>query len=492
MTTSPANNKALSVSQLVNNSRQVLESHIGSVLVEGEISNFHRHGASGHWYFTLKDQGAQIRCAMFRAANQRVRIAPENGLKVRIRGKVSLYVARGEYQLVADNMQDAGLGDLQAAFEALKKRLQEAGLFAQEHKQNLPEHPRHVAIITSDTGAAIADMLSVFARRSPITKITLIPVPVQGDGAAQKIANAVMQANKYHQSGGALDAIILGRGGGSLEDLWAFNEEVLAQAIFASQLPTVSAVGHETDFSIADLVADVRAPTPSAAAELLSADQFTWLEQLTAIETQFVRFMSQRLQAEQQHLHHLGRRLQSPERIIEQASQRCDEIERRLQRAVSQSIHQAAMKLTGLRAQITLHSPKARIEKASERRDALTRRLHLTMSRQLTDSTATLAHRQQQLRKLSPAAKVSQLQQRSTQIQYRLIQQMKHSLAKASDRLQHNAQLLNSLSPLNTLERGYAIVSDDKGRVVTDASQCSAGDTVVAKLGKGELDCVVQ
>ncbi len=492
MITSSVDNKVLSVSQLVNNSRRALETHIGRVLVEGEISNLHCHGASGHWYFTLKDQGAQLRCAMFRSANQRVRLTPENGLKVRLRGSVSIYVARGDFQMIAESMQDAGLGDLQAAFEALKKRLLAEGLFAAKHKQALPEHPHHVAIITSGTGAAVADMLSVFARRSPATRITLIPVPVQGAGAAQKIADAIARANAYHQQGGELDAIITGRGGGSLEDLWAFNEEVVARAIFASDLPVVSAVGHETDFSISDLVADVRAPTPSAAAELLSTDRETRLEQLAAIEAQFVRFIAQRLQAEQNHLHHLRRRLQNPQRLIEQTSQRCDELERRLQRAVAQSLHQAAMKLTHLRAQIGANSPWTRLEKANERCDALEHRLHDVMSRRLSEHKTTLAHRQQQLQQLSPAPRISQLQLRTRQVQHGLKQQIKQALTDAAAKLHGQVQLLNSLSPLNTLERGYAIVTDAQGKVVTDASQCSSGDHVRAQVGRGELACVVE
>ena len=262
-----ASENVLSVTELNRRARQLLEVHLSTVWVRGEISNLSMP-SSGHWYFTLKDDKAQIRCAMFRGNNALLRFKPEHGMQVIARGRVSLYEGRGDYQLIAENLQVDGAGDLQIAFEQLKAKLEAECLFDEDFKQELPTLPKHVGVITSPTGAAIRDILSVFRRRFPAIKISIFPVPVQGVAAAPAIVRALQLANTQHD----IDALILARGGGSLEDLWAFNEEIVARAVFASEIPVVSAVGHETDFTICDFVADVRAPTPSAAAELLSPD----------------------------------------------------------------------------------------------------------------------------------------------------------------------------------------------------------------------------
>ena len=255
-------NTALSVSELNREAKYLLESHFDWVSVEGEIGNF-TAASSGHWYFSLKDADAQVRCAMFRRANNRVKIRPEQGDSVRIRAKVSLYEGRGEFQLICEYLEPAGAGALQLAFEKLKRRLSEEGLFAADSKQAVPHDASHVGVVTSATGAALRDILTVLERRSPHTKVYVFPVAVQGEGAAKQVAAAVTQANQLTKSGVTpLDVLIVGRGGGSLEDLWVFNEEVVARALFSSEVPTVSAVGHEVDFSIADLTADSRAPTP--------------------------------------------------------------------------------------------------------------------------------------------------------------------------------------------------------------------------------------
>ena len=264
---------SLSVSDLNREAKRLLESHFDWVWVEGEIGNF-TAASSGHWYFSLKDADAQVRCAMFRRANSRVKTRPNQGDSVRIQAKVSLYEGRGEFQLICEHLEPAGAGALQLAFERLKKQLADEGLFGADAKRPIPNDAVTVGVITSATGAALQDILTVLERRSPHTRVYVFPVPVQGDGAAEQIADAIHQADHMASSGKLpLDVLIVGRGGGSLEDLWAFNEEVVARAIYAATVPTVSAVGHEIDFSIADLVADARAATPSAAAELISTDQ---------------------------------------------------------------------------------------------------------------------------------------------------------------------------------------------------------------------------
>jgi len=277
--------QVLSVSDLNRYSRELLEAAFPSVWVEGEISNFSAP-SSGHWYFTLKDSDAQVRCAMFRNRNLRARLRPANGDRVLVRGSVSLYTARGEYQLIAEELEAAGAGALQRALELLRQRLAAEGLFAPERKRALPPFPAHLGVITSATGAALHDILTVLRRRYPPLRVSVFPVPVQGEGAGAQIAAAIASANRVAATlDPPLDVLLVGRGGGSLEDLWAFNEEILARAIHASALPVVSAVGHETDFTIADFVADVRAPTPSAAAELLTPDRDTLLRSLAASRT---------------------------------------------------------------------------------------------------------------------------------------------------------------------------------------------------------------
>ena len=295
MNTDAYTRTALSVSELNREAKVLLEGHFDRVTVEGEIGNF-TAASSGHWYFSLKDADAQVRCAMFRGANGRVKVRPSQGDSVRIRAKVSLYEGRGEFQLICEHLEPAGAGALQLAFERLKKQLSEEGLFSPTAKQPVPNDAAHVGVVTSATGAALQDVLTVLARRSPHTRIYVFPVPVQGEGAAEQIAAAIAQADRLTQSGALpLDVVIVGRGGGSLEDLWAFNEEAVARALYAATVPTVSAVGHEIDFSIADLVADTRAATPSAAAELVSTDQNEVAQHLDMLTVDLSRSMSRRL-----------------------------------------------------------------------------------------------------------------------------------------------------------------------------------------------------
>ena len=391
----------LSVSQLNRQARTLLESHFDFVWVEGEISNF-AAPSSGHWYFSLKDGAAQVRCAMFRNRNQRVKLKPKNGDAIRLRCRVSLYEGRGEFQLIVEHLEPVGAGALQAAFELLKTRLATEGLFDADRKQALPGSIASLGVITSPTGAAIHDILTVLKRRCPAIAVYLMPVAVQGEQAAPEICRAIENANRWQREGKvSLDALIVGRGGGSLEDLWAFNEETVARAIAASDLPIVSAVGHEIDFTIADMVADQRAATPSAAAELLSPDQREWQNQLQAMEQKLQQLMQRKLADCARELEHLRRRLRHPGHQLREQSQRLDDLEQRLQAA------------------------------------------------------------------------------------------MQRKLQQAGTRLAHLAQMLDSLSPLSTLQRGYAIVTDASGRVVTDASTVCAGDKVEARLATGRLQLTV-
>lgn len=331
-------NRVLSVSSLNRLARGLLEDCFPAVTVEGEISNLALPG-SGHWYLTLKDDGAQIRCAMFRNRNTSVRFRPANGMQVVVRGKLSIYEGRGDYQLILDSMQDAGAGALQRAFDELKQKLTREGLFDAELKQPLPTHIRHVAVITSPTGAVIRDIISVFRRRFPAMQVTVLPVPVQGQEAAPAIIQALHNVERRQLELG-IDVVLLARGGGSLEDLQAFNEESVARAIHACALPVVSAVGHETDITIADFVADLRAPTPSAAAELLSPDQVQLRMAVQSLQSKLVRQMQTLLNQRSQQLDWLRKRLQHPGRRLQEQSQALTQIQSRLQRAMLRFLEQ--------------------------------------------------------------------------------------------------------------------------------------------------------
>lgn len=322
----------LSVSSLNRLARGLLEDCFPAVSVEGEISNLSVPG-SGHWYFTLKDDSAQIRCAMFRNRNMSVRFKPANGMQVEVRGKLSLYEGRGDYQLILDNMQDAGAGALQRAFEELKHKLAGEGLFDAARKKNLPARCQHVGVITSPTGAVIRDIISVFTRRYPAMHVTVFPVLVQGSDAPAAIIKALQTAQDRQQEL-QLDVLVLARGGGSLEDLQAFNDEAVARAIARCTLPTVSAVGHETDVSIADFVSDVRAPTPSAAAELLSPDQQIIKQLLVSQHQKLVRLILRELEQRHQRLDWLRRQLQHPGRRLQEQAQTLDQLDDRLRRAM--------------------------------------------------------------------------------------------------------------------------------------------------------------
>lgn len=346
------------VSQLNNAARNLLESEFLHVLVEGEISNF-VCPASGHWYFSLKDDKAQIRGAMFRGANRHARFKPENGTQVQVTAKVSLYAPRGDYQLIIERIEELGDGALRRAFEKLQQKLSQEGLFADAHKQALPDMPKTIGVITSSTGAAVQDIIKVLKRRCPLIPIIIYPSLVQGDTAAASIVEKIQLANQRQEC----DVLIVGRGGGSLEDLWPFNEEIVARAIYASEIPIVSAVGHEIDVTIADFVADVRAATPSAAAEIVSPNLEEWRANLAQLNQRLTRELKQILHTHFQTLHHLRKRLRHPGQKLQEQMQHLDYLWQNLAKATQACLQQKTHQLTSASRALNTVSPLATLER---------------------------------------------------------------------------------------------------------------------------------
>ncbi len=424
--------------------RDLLEGSFAQVWVQGEISNFSRP-ASGHMYFTLKDDRAQVRCALFRQKATYLRFAPRDGALVLVRGKLTVYEARGDYQLVLEHMEEAGEGALRAAFEALKLKLDAEGLFAPERKRPLPRFLRRLGLITSPGGAAVRDVISVLGRRFPMLEVDVLPVPVQGEGAAAEIRAMLERAG----ASGRYDALLLTRGGGSLEDLWSFNDEALARAITASPVPVVSAVGHEIDFSLADFAADLRAPTPSAAAELLVPDQ-----------------------AE------LGVGL-------EQFRRRLDAANARTLSSLAQRADHAALRLRALR-------PQLRLERASHRMALLRQRLEQAQGLALDVRRQTLAQSLRKLEAQHPRLRLAAIGHRAQILQQRLLASAGHGLRQRQLQLAGVARALHSLSPFATLARGYSILRDPvTGLVVRSAAQAQQGQALEARLASGELSVQV-
>lgn len=434
----------LSVSSLNRLARDLLERNFPAVLVEGEISNFVQP-SSGHWYLTLKDKSSQIRCAMFTNRNRQVRFKPQNGSQVIIKGRLSIYEGRGDYQLIADNMEEAGDGALRRAFEELKAKLQAEGLFAPAHKQAILSRYDHIGVITSATGAAFQDILSVFARRFPATRITLFPVAVQGKEAPAEIVRAISLANKLRDKL-QLEALIVGRGGGSLEDLQAFNEESVARAIFASELPITSAVGHEIDFTIADFVADLRAPTPSAAAEQMCPDQQDYFDTFSAYAVQFSSLINQVLKTSQQQLNWLVRQLKHPGRRLQEQAQHLDRLDMRMQRAIRNRLLLQQTDVQQLRQRLLANSP----------------------TQSLRQSTTLLANNKR-----------------------RLISAFSNHVEMHRGTLTSLARSLHAVSPLQTLSRGYSITYTQDARVVRDTRMLEVGTTLISKLQEGHVKSTV-
>ncbi len=431
------------VSRLNREVRTLLEAGFPAIWIEGEISNL-RRPPSGHLYFSLKDAHAQVGCALFRNQSRLLGIEPRDGMHVLIRARVSLYEGRGEFQLVVEHLEEAGEGALRRAFEALKQRLAKEGLFDSAHKKPLPRLPRRIGLITSPAGAVLHDILTTLARRFPAIPVLLYPVPVQGEGAAERIAAMIRLAGERRDC----DVLILARGGGSPEDLKAFNEEIVARAIYDCPIPLVCGVGHETDFTIADLVADARAPTPTAAAELLSPDHREWLARYRALEQRLIGRMRDRLRQLALHCDWLTTRLVHPHRRLSSLRGRLQTLRLRSELAVRNLLRSRENALRALTARLQANSPRARFRRLEHERQ----RLDLLLT--------ALMHR---------------------------------CLERNRARLHQAMQALHTLSPLATLERGYAIVTRlPSGELLRAASGCAPGERVRARLARGELECVVE
>jgi exodeoxyribonuclease VII large subunit len=386
----------LTVSQLNKQARLTIEERFQLIWVTGELSNFARP-RSGHWYFTLKDTGAQVRCAMFANSNRRVQIQPADGQQVLVRGRVSLYEGRGDFQIIADQMEPAGEGVLRQAFDALKIKLADEGLFDRDRKQSIPDLPKHIAVVTSPTGAALQDVLAVWQRRFPTLKVTVIPTAVQGPEAESQILNALNAASKL-----APDAILLTRGGGSLEDLWTFNLESVARAVASIQTPIVSAIGHEIDIAITDFVADLRAPTPSVAAELMVPDGQEMLQNIDGEFRHLNVLMASQLREHQLTLDKLNLRLVSPESYLQQAWMRLDDIASRLQRSAGQTLAGVNNQLDNLGARLSNQSPSFALATAKEKLQRLKNGLDSGINRHLQSETNSVAIMARMLDGMSP------------------------------------------------------------------------------------------
>ena len=432
------------VTRLNREVRVLLERGFGALWLEAEISNLARP-SSGHWYFSLKDSGAQVRCAMFRQRNSLCSFAPRDGQKVLVRARIGLYEPRGEYQLIVDYMEDSGLGALRRQFEELSARLAAEGLFAADRKRPLPSLPRRIGIITSPTGAAVRDILHVLARRFPAIGVLIYPVQVQGAQAPKDIIAAIGSAGRRAEC----DVLILARGGGSLEDLWAFNDEALARAIVACPIPIIAGIGHEVDFTIADFAADMRAPTPSAAAELAVPDCAEWFDNFARLNARLERCMRRCIEAQGEKLRWLAKRAAtvSPAVRLAQQSQRLDELELCLVRALRRQLQGSQERLRWLRGRAALVSPVGRVREGAARHAALLARLQ----------TAAVAR-----------------------------------LRRARERLLPLVRTLNAVSPLATLDRGYAIVSTETGEILRDAANVEPGTVIIARLRVGRLRAKVE
>ena len=438
-----AEKRILTVTQLTSLVRGVLEENFEHVWVEGEVSNL-ATPSSGHLYFTLKDAGAQLRCVMFRASSRALKFRPRDGLGFIVRGRLSVFESRGEYQLIVEYMEPQGMGALQLAFVQLKERLAREGLFEESHKNPVPKLPQRIGVVTSATGAAIHDICNVLDRRFSNVEILIRPVKVQGEGAAEEIAAAIKDFNQYRE----IDVMIVGRGGGSLEDLWAFNEEVVARAIYASKIPVISAVGHEVDFTIADFVADLRAPTPSAAAELVVKSKEDLAAGLAAISHRLKQAIKHRLAKNRGELGALARSVKDPSMLLGHLAQRLDDLQERFFRAMNVKIIRCSDRLASARNHLRLTNPAVHVERSRELLMSLAAEAESAMQRALTRNGETAAV---------------------------------------------CTGKLNSLSPLLTLSRGYAIVSKlPDYTMVKDGRNLSPGDRLDITFQRGGALCAVE
>lgn len=439
---------AITVTRLVRRMRNLLEIEIGELWVEGEISNLRRQ-ASGHCYFTLKDEGAQVPCVLFRGSAARAKTRPEDGMQVRLFGEVSVYEARGQMQVVVKQLEAAGAGDLQARFEALKRKLDAEGLFDPGLKKPLPKFPARIGLVTSPTGAALQDMLNILARRAPWVQPVLYPVQVQGGGAERGIAAAIRQLGEAEKHGfPAVDVIVVGRGGGSLEDLWNFNEELVARAIHACPVPVVSAVGHEIDFTISDFAADLRAPTPSAAAELVVPDAAGLRTRVNQCAAAVQRALNNRLKHDAAVLSSARRALlpRDAERALRDPIQELDRLRHDLEAAGDGQLEALRVRLNEWKKLHTSHHPKRVLERRTER----------------------LHHARELLERAGGSC-----------------------VRKSADRLGNLAAMLRTLGPESTFARGFSLTTDRHGKIIRDASGVAEGDRLVTQLAKGKIHSTV-
>lgn len=441
--TQSSSKNILTVSKLNRLARSILETEIGQIWLSAEISNFVA-ASSGHWYFTLKDDRAQVKGAMFKGANRRVVQKPKEGDKVLVRANIGLYEPRGDYQLIVEHLEPEGEGQLKQQFEKLKQQLSYEGLFGLEHKQPIPQKISRVGVITSSTGAALHDILTVLKRRNPAIQVVIYPTQVQGDAAPVQICNAIITANQRNE----VDILIVGRGGGSLEDLWCFNNEQVARTIFASALPLVSAVGHEVDVSIADFVADLRAPTPSAAAELISQNQAELSQQISTLEHKLIKAYRANLQgcAHQHQVLNQALLQNHPQKQLQQKSQTLDQLQDKLNLIFNRNFTQAKQQLTHLNSRLTLATPNKRL---------------------------------------------TQHQTQLAELQNKLEKSCHQILNNKQQQLANNSHLLDTISPLATLSRGYNI-SFKQGEIVKSVNQLEVGDEIVNRFADGEVTSLIE
>ena len=441
--------RVFSVTEITRTVRAVLEQSVGTVWVEGEVSNYRRQ-ASGHQYFTLKDATCQLACVLFVRAGSFKRSVPlADGMQVQVRGALTVYEARGQYQMNVQLVQAAGAGLLQAKFEALKRKLDAEGLFDAERKRALPEFPRSVGIVTSPTGAALRDMLNVLSRRAPWLRVVVSPVRVQGEGAAAEIAAAILELNRFADFGlPPVDLIVVARGGGSVEDLWAFNEETVARAIAASELAVVSAIGHEIDFTIADFVADLRAPTPSAAAELIAPD---------------------------------GADLR----------QRLGTLEDRLKRSLLVEIGRGRARLEVLTSGALFREPRNRLDAAAQRLDAAVEFLQRQMAERLDAAKRRVENMFGALRQHRPDQSLALLRHGFAVSRDRLIERASQRVAQHRQRLEQTATLLRVLAPDSALQRGFTMTTLADGSVISSAKAATQGTKLVTRFRDGTVRSTV-
>ncbi|WP_417027937.1 exodeoxyribonuclease VII large subunit [Citrobacter sp.] len=432
------------VSRLNQTVRLLLEQEMGHVWISGEISNF-TQPSSGHWYFTLKDDTAQVRCAMFRNSNRRVTFRPQHGQQVLVRANITLYEPRGDYQIIVESMQPAGEGLLQQKYEQLKAKLQAEGLFDQQYKQPLPSPAHCVGVITSKTGAALHDILHVLKRRDPSLPVIIYPTAVQGDDAPGQIVHAIELANARQEC----DVLIVGRGGGSLEDLWSFNDERVARAIFNSAIPVVSAVGHETDVTIADFVGDLRAPTPSAAAEIVSRNQQELLRQIQSVQ-------------------------------------------QRLGMAMDYYIANRNRRFTQMFHRLQQQHPQLRLARQQTVLERLRQRMNFALENKIKQANQRQQRGSQRLNQQNPQSRIYRAQTRIQQLEYRLAENIRARLSEQRERFGNVVTHLEAVSPLSTLARGYSVTTATDGKVLKQTKQVKAGDVLTTRLSDGWVESEVK